>query len=358
MSDQSLRPAHDAEFGVAVAWDIPLLEGYRSTFVENISKVPDINRYNGADTPQIRQIIRAQRFDAFIITGWYLKSYWQAARACFRSGTPLIIRSTANLLMPRPLWVRLAKRLLLGWLFRRCAAFLAIGKLNTDFYRRFGVEEGRIFPALYFVDNDRFAGEAALARQRRAQLRQRWGLSEKALVFIFSGKLIPKKRPLDLIEAFGRLDAQRETGLLFVGDGELRERCEAAARHVPGDRIKFAGFLNQSEMPAAYAVSDVLVMPSDYGETWGLAVNEAMACGLPAIVSDRVGCGPDLVIPGKTGFVFSCGDIEGLARHMAWFAANRNGIGPMGENARKLLKSYSIENAVDGVLGALAFLGR
>ncbi len=80
--------------------------------------------------------------------------------------------------------------------------------------------------------------------------------------------------------------------------------------------LHVAGFQNQTELPAWYAAADVLVLPSDGGETWGLVVNEALACGTPAVVSDAVGCAPDLALdrdPGRTGAVFAVGDPAALA---------------------------------------------
>jgi glycosyltransferase involved in cell wall biosynthesis len=141
----------------------------------------------------------------------------------------------------------------------------------------------------------------------------------------------------------------------MVGDGELRARCESlvAEQRLP---VSFAGFLNQTEIPAAYAAADCLVLPSDEGETWGLVVNEGMACGRPAIVSDRVGCGPDLVEPGLTGAVFPFGNWDALARTLIEFAADPAALRRMGDTARERVASYSVGAAVQGTLEAVRFV--
>jgi glycosyltransferase involved in cell wall biosynthesis len=124
--------------------------------------------------------------------------------------------------------------------------------------------------------------------------------------------------------------------------------------------LSFIGFLNQSEIVRAYVAADCLVLPSDAGETWGLVVNEAMACGLPAIVSDQVGCGPDLIHEGETGATFPMGDVTALAKRMVEFAADPDALVAMGQRAQRLvLSDYSVERAVEGTLDAiLGMVGR
>ncbi len=131
-------------------------------------------------------------------------------------------------------------------------------------------------------------------------------------------------------------------------------RSQVEALKLP---ITFVGFLNQSEIPAAYAVSDCLVLPSDHGESWGLVVNEAMACGLPAIVSDLVGCAEDLVHQGVTGDVVPCADPAALAQSMILMAANPERAARMGDNARELILShYTIDAAAEGIRKGLSLL--
>jgi glycosyltransferase involved in cell wall biosynthesis len=184
-------------------------------------------------------------------------------------------------------------------------------------------------------------------------LRANWGLSDAAVVFLFAGKFIEKKRPLDVVKAIGQaklLGAEVEG--LMVGDGPLRAACEQLAReeNLP---IKFAGFLNQSEITAAYVAADALVLPSDGGETWGLVVNEAMACGVPCFVSDRVGCGPDMIRMGETGATFPLGDTKALGQILAELAANKERVSWMGERAREKAQQYTLDVAVERTIQAV-----
>src|SRR5262249_218947 len=153
-------------------------------------------------------------------------------------------------------------------------------------------------------------------RRHRHELRRKWQLNQDSTVFVFAGKFTSKKRPLDFIRAIIRV-ARESLAIegLMVGDGPLRNQCEQLIIAVQAP-VRFTGFLNQSEIPAAYVAADALVLPSDGGETWGLVVNEAMACGLPCIVSDRVGCGPDLIASTDAGMIYPVGDIPALAQAM------------------------------------------
>ena len=137
------------------------------------------------------------------------------------------------------------------------------------------------------------------------------------------------------------------------GDGELRAECEAfvSAHDLP---VSFTGFLNQSEIVRAYVAADCLVLPSDAGETWGLVVNEAMACGLPAIVSNQAGCAADLVVPGVTGEVFSFGCRDELSALLGSMGRDRDRLARMGTNAHRHIQSYSSEKAAQGIQRAVA----
>jgi glycosyltransferase involved in cell wall biosynthesis len=217
-----------------------------------------------------------------------------------------------------------------------------------------GVAAKRVFDAPYCVDNERFVGAAEALEPRRGTIRASWGVKDGSVVMLFSGKLIEKKRPLDLVSALGiacRRDARLH--LVVAGDGPLRTACERRASEL-GVPATFLGFVNQGRIAEAYVGADCLVLPSDYGETWGLVVNEAMACGRPAIVSDRVGCHLDLVLPGETGAVFRFGDVDDLASRLLQLTAAPDALSALGVRARdRVRRSYSIDRAVAGTMEAL-----
>lgn len=337
-------------FGVPFEWDVPLLDGYDYEVLRNVARRPGIAAFGGCDAPGIAGALRAWHPQVAVLTGWHSKMLIQAWWACVRQGVRRVVRGESNALHARPAWKRAAHRLWLSGFDR----FLAIGAANRDFYLQAGVPAALIHDCPYGVDNARFEAAAAAQRARRGEWRRRWSIPDGATCFLFCGKLVAKKRPLDLLRALGRaVRAGAPAHVLVVGDGELMKEARAlvAAAALPAS---FAGFLNQTEIVAAYVASDCLVLPSDAGETWGLVVNEAMACGRPAIVSDRVGCAADLVAPGVTGAVYPVGDVDALARALGALAGDGSALATMGERARERVRARcSVERAVAGALEAI-----
>jgi len=338
-------------FGVKFEWDVPLLDGYRYEVLRNIAKRPSVTAYHGCDTPEIAARIRRGDFDAIVVNGWVVKSCLQTLHACRRLGIPCIVRGEANLLRPRPWW----KHWLHRRLVRKFSAYVYIGQANREFYKRHGAADDRLFPSPYCVDNARFSSESK-DQGRRVRPRQRWGIEEDRVCYLFSGKFEAKKHPLELLEAFSTaVDSCGNMHLLMVGDGALRPACQRFAdeRGLP---VTFTGFLNQSEIADAYVAADCLVLPSDHGETWGLVVNEAMACGRAAIVSDQVGCRQDLVIERRTGLSFPFGNWSELAGRLADLASDQCRLRRMGEAAAEQVAKYSPAAAADGIAQAVEFV--
>jgi glycosyltransferase involved in cell wall biosynthesis len=346
-----------AGFGVAFEWDVPLLDGYRHRFLENRAQRADASTFAGCDTPEIAALVRGGDFDAFIVHGWASRSYWQAIAACRRAGTPVLVRGDSQLETARPRLRRLLKYPLYRLFIPRFDAYLVVGERARAYLLHYGADPRRMFFSPHAVDNAFFGARADAARARRDALRERWGLPRNAVVFAFSGKLVEGKRPGDFLQgitaAAGR---NRAVWGLVVGDGPLRRSLEAAAER-SGAPVRFTGFLNQTAMPEAYAASDVLVLPSN-GETWGLVVNEAMASGLPAVVSDAVGCAPDLIREGETGHVVPRGDVAALAARLAGLAADPARRAALGAAARRHVQEYSLERAAEAVVRAADAVAR
>ena len=343
----------NAGFSVKFEWDVPLLDGYPHSFLKNVADSPGHGRFGGFDTPEIKEIIRRRQFDAILVNGWHYKSAWQAIFACWKSKVKVMVRGDSHLQTPRGLAKQAVKAVAYRSFIPRFDACLAAGKWSREYFLHYGASPERIFLVPHALDNRKFQIEADCLEPLRCDLRTERKLDQHAIVFMFSGKFIPKKRPADFVRAIERA-AQRNSRIqgLMVGDGPLRAECERRVeeRRLP---IRFTGFLNQSQIIKANVVSDALVLPSDGGETWGLVVNEAMACGRPCIVSNKVGCGPDLIIARETGSIFPVGNVEALANSILELAEDPNRMVSMGLIARSRLVHYSIETAVEGVIEAL-----
>jgi glycosyltransferase involved in cell wall biosynthesis len=371
-------------FGRAFSWDVDLLSGYPYRFLVNVSKQPSSNHFFGCDTPEIKGIIQdsratedrrrtTKRFDAFIVSGWNLKSYWQAVRACRHVRIPVLVRGDSQLLTPRSRLMRVAKSIAYPLLLRQFDGFLAAGQRNREYLEHYGARPGTIFFVRHFVDNQWFKAKADLGRRQKAEIRKRWGMSDTSFIALFVGKLQAIKRPGDLLKALGilqqidngenkrdvppqRISADndvnvRHPAVVLVGAGEMESELHELAKREKV-HVHFAGFKNQSELPVCYAAADVLVLPSE-SETWGLVVNEAIACGLPAIVSEAVGCAPDLIDEGKTGFTYPVGDTVALAERMAAVAKMKSAGHDFAPALAEKMRAYSLQTAVSGTLHAL-----
>jgi glycosyltransferase involved in cell wall biosynthesis len=340
-------------FGVSFNWDVDLLSGYCHSFLSNVARVPGVNRFGGCDTPEIRCVIRDGKFDAFIVSGWHLKSYWQAVRACRRYQIPVLVRGDSQLRTPRSPLRRTIKKLTHQVMLRQFDGFLVVGQRHREYLAHYNVPQRKMFFAPHFVDNEWFGAKAEFARNQSAEIRKRWGADEKTLVVLFVGKLQAVKRPEDILHASALLTTQHSTldiRSVFVGAGDMEPALRNLALSL-GVSARFEGFKNQSELPRYYTAADVLVLPSQ-SETWGLVVNEAMACGLPAIVSDAVGCAPDMVEEGLTGFTFPVGDIEVLAHRLIEIGSWRREQHDFTDALRKKTSVYSVEGALQGTLRA------
>lgn len=347
-----------AGFGVAFEWDTPLLGGYGYRWLRNVSRYPGLGCFFGCDTPEIDAVVKSGAFDAFVAFGWNNKSYLQAVRACRRYGVPIYIRGDSQLATQRALAWRWVKRPLYRALLPYMGSYLAVGQRNREYLAYYGVPENHIFLVPHFVDDAAFRNAALLAQSdgTAMAIRAKCSIPADQFLVLFVGKLIAKKHPEDLILACHRIAAlhpELPVQCMIVGDGPLREKLQVLAGGGKA-KICFAGFQNQSKLPAYYAAADVLVLSSDAGETWGLVVNEAQACGRPAIVSDAVGCAPDLIDGELTGYTYPLGDTEALAQRImkmkSLLAMRRREV----ESALAAkVRFYSMEAATDAFLSVL-----
>ena len=338
-----------AGFGVEFDWDIPLLEGYRYTFLNGAAKKP--KGVLALSSSGLSQIIAAGDHDVVLINGWHYRAAWEAIFACWKARLPVMVRGDSQLASPRGYLKQLAKYPVYRFFIPRLDACLAVGTRSRDYYLHYGAAPERIFQVPHTIEDSLFGRAAAEVQRQRNSLRQQWGLQDRQTVFLYAGKFIEKKRPMDFLRAIEAAFGQEPTiAGLMVGDGPLRADCErfVSSRHLP---VYFTGFLNQSRIMEAYVAAECLVLPSD--ETWGLVVNEAMSCSRPVLVSDVVGCAPDLVRNGETGAIFPLGDLEALADVIVKLARNPEHLHAMGESARRWLRPYSLEAAVQGVVDAV-----
>src|SRR5277367_3823512 len=351
----SLRGAtagHDPEFNATVQWDVPLLDGYDWIEIPNLGSGSE--SFFGLHNPGLWKVIREGHFDAVLIyTGYPRASFWISYFASKLSRTAFIFGTDATTLVPMtgPNWKKYIKRLVWPILYRLASQVIVPSNGSRDLMRSLGISEERITLTPYSVDNDWW-----LARSQeidRAAVRASWGVSSETAVVLFCAKLQPWKRPQDLLQAFAQCNLEKAI-LIIAGEGPLRADMEKQANNLGiADRVRFLGFVNQTQLPALYTASDLLVLPSSY-EAFGVVVNEAYMCGCPVVASDHVGAARDLIAPVNPSLVYPCGDVPALARILHNTLQDRNRLAELGEAARRRMETWSPRENIAGTVEAVA----
>ena len=333
---------YDPGFAEEVTWDIPLLEEYPYTFLENEASDPGTHHFRGLVTPDLVPSVEEWEPDAVLIFGWNFWSHLGALRH-FHGRVPVLFRGDSTLLDETPGLRQWARRLFLRWVYRHVDRALYVGQNNRAYFEAHGLSDDQLTWVPHAIENARFA-EASDAEQEAQRWREDIGIPHDAPVVLFAGKLGRKKAPDVLLKSFLHLHPD-EAHLAVVGSGPMEDTLTAQAGAHP--RVHFLGFQNQSRMPVVYRLGDVFVLPSrGPGETWGLAVNEAMACGRPVVVTQKVGCAPDLV-DDANGRVVPPEDPEALRSALHKLLSDRKHLRAMGNRSAERIQDWSIDVAAD-----------
>ena len=339
-SDAGVRPYYDAEFRTQFAWDSDLLSGYRPIFLSAKTR--------------LASELRRQQPAAVLISGFAQGMEWRGIVECLKAGYPMLYRGEATD-HTRVRWMahRGLRDAILRRFYKRCARLLYIGQRSQLHFKRLGVDEKKLIFSPYAVDTAPFRSSETDRATLRPAARADLGIPADGWGFLFSGKLSPRKGPDLLIQAAKRLppEVRGKTVLIFLGDGELRGKLQAAARSEPSVTARFLGFRNQSQMSPVFHASDLLVLPSLHSETWGLVVNEALHHGLPCAVSEDVGCAPDLIHSGVTGEISQAGSAPSLCQAIQKARAWINGE-EVGRRCREIADRYGLEKAAAGIARA------
>jgi len=358
-SDFSLKSYFDPCFRKIIAWDVPLTEGYRYEILPAIGRRDRLSFWRPVNYGLARRLNPAN-FDILWVHGYNRWFHWLAMAWAKMRGLKVLVRDEATLISaPRSRLKRLVKRLFFLMIRNLGDGFLTIGTLNAEYYQSHGIARERIFRVPYAVDNHFFRDKARAAAPERENLRRELGLEPGRPIILYASKLSQVKHGADLLEAYLQMspDPAQEphSYLLFIGDGDQRETMEARARTVNWRSIKFLGFKNQTELPRYYDLCDVLVLPSVF-EPWGLVINEVMNAGRAVVVSDQVGCAPDLVRSGENGYIFKTGNIDDLRQALMNIVSDPQKCRAMGQKSLEIVEKWGIEEDVAGLKQALAFV--
>jgi glycosyltransferase involved in cell wall biosynthesis len=335
---------YDPGFGKNIRWDIPLLDGYEYEFVRNSSPRPGTEHFFGMINPGLIEKIESWDPDSILVFGWNYYSHLQCLRH-FHGKIPVFFRGDSVLLHEKRGLRKIARRLFLTWVYRHIDYALYVGINNKSYYIKHGLKASQLVFSPQAIDIDRFSEPDAEYTRHAQVLKKELGIPSQHVTVLYAGKMTNVKNPYFMLEL---ADACKHLPVSFimVGDGHLKADLQKKAED--NRKVLFMDFQNQSVMPAVYRMGDVYIMPS-VSETWGMGINEAMACGRPVMASNKVGCAADLVLENKTGITFTAGDTEKCVRFLTLICEDRRQLADMGMSSTALIQFFSFSQIVDSV---------
>lgn len=340
---------YDPGFGKVIEWDIPLLENYTYTFEKNTAKDPGSHHFKGIKNPELIQHLKKFSPDALLVFGWAYQSHLKVLRH-FKGKVQVWFRGDSTLLDEQTGFKSLFKSYFLRWVYQHVDRAFYVGIENKLYFLKYGLKEFQLSFAPHAIDNERFAEKKPKEIEK---LRRSFGINENEILILFAGKFETKKNPLILIEAFAQLNAPN-MHLLFVGNGELESSLKLKVKKQKLSQVHFMDFQNQSRMPVIYQSCDLFCLPSSGpGETWGLAVNEAMASGKAVLVSEKVGCAINLVLP-ENGKIFKANDLDNLILNLNSLNS-KSLLFEMGKNSSKIIQHWTFQHICIQILKTLNF---
>lgn len=281
-----------------------------------------------------------------ICGGYNYAASWQALLWAKRHGVEFVLWSESNshdARAGRP-WVEFMKT----YFLRHCDRFVVPGKTSLEYLRVLGSQETNIFTAPNAVDNGWFSTQAEYTRAHATEFRERMKLSSRYILFV--GRLVPEKGVFDLLEAYAKLESslRANVGLVFAGDGISKDQLSEQAKQIHPGMIYFTGFAQREDLAGIYSLAEALILPT-HSDPWGLVVNEAMACGLPIVVTTVAGCAADLVENGRNGFVVPPRDSEKLSMAIDSIVRRPEFQHQMRTCSVARIQSYSPEACADGL---------
>lgn len=336
----------DKGFQKQIEWDIPLLQGYEYCFVKNIATKPGTHHFKGLINPSLNREIEDWGADVILIFGWSFHSHLKCMRY-FYGKKKILFRGDSTLIDEKGRLRSLIRKLFLKWVYSYIDVALYVGTNNKNYFVKNGLKQKQLVYTPHAVDNLRFQQNVIELNNNAKQIRKNIGFLNDDLVLLFAGKLEKKKNPQLLIHLMHNIKNKR-LKLLIVGNGEMEKLLKEMSRN--DSRIRFLDFHNQQVMPVIYRVADIFILPSmGPGETWGLALNEAMACGRPVVATTKVGGAVDLIQNNINGLIIENGNTSDLEELIQKSLADRSGLLEMGIESEKKIHNFSFEKIVSAI---------
>lgn len=335
---------YDPGFGKPVEWDIPLLEGYEYSFVPNTSQKPGSHHRTGIINPTLIEVIEQWQPDALLVFGWNFVSHFKCMQY-FKGKLPVLFRGDSTLLRKQSFIKSFIKNLYLKWVYSFVDYVLFVGTENKKYFLKYGLKENQLIFAPHAIDNKRFADKFGNYQWQANEWRKKLGMDQNSLSILYAGKLEAIKAPWVIIDFANRFIGQ-PVNFIIAGNGPLETNLKNRASGNPN--IHFIDFQNQQIMPVVYRLADFF-MVSSQSETWGLGINEAMACGRAILARNTCGCVADLVWDKENGFVYDEVDMNNLQFEISNIINNRQKWNEMGQVSKSIIAAYSFKKIVTAI---------
>jgi len=331
----------DKGFLKEVKWDIPLLENYDYEFVENTSKKPDLFSFFGIENKNLNSKISEYNPDAILFIGWNYASHLGAMRY-FHGKKKIWFRGDSTLLDENFGIKKFLRRQFLKRVYNYVDTAFYVGQNNKNYFLAHNLKEKNLVFSPHAIDNERFSTNEKEFETLAQKWREELNIPQNSKTILFAGKFENKKNPLFIIQAAKDLP---DFTFILTGDGELKKKL--LSESLPN--LVFLPFQNQTQMPILYRLANIFVLPSKGpGETWGLAINEAMACKRAVLVSNKCGCAIDLVKNNENGFIFNFDDYSDFLTKLKILLHNSD-LKLFGNNSSKIIKNWSFQKICETI---------
>lgn len=321
------KKIYDKGFQREIYWDIPIYSGYSFEWLNNKTKNTQISNFNP---------------HCILIYGWSPMSHLQLIRF-FKNKVKIIFRGDSTILKQLPWWKEFTKKIFLKWVYKHVAIALYTGTNNKAYFKKYGLKEAQLIFSPHAVDNERFS-----LVQNTLEIRKSLGVLETDILVLFTGKFNVNKNMLMLLQAFIEVNITN-AHLLFIGSGLLENELKNEAEKYIN--VHVLPFQNQQLMPAFYQACDLFCMPSK-AESWGLSINEAMACGKAVLASDQCGAAADLVKK-ENGRIFISNHLEHFKEQLHYLLSNPILLKTAGKQSRIIIHDWNFKIQVENILKSL-----
>ncbi|SHN23958.1 glycosyltransferase family 4 protein [Mucilaginibacter sp. OK098] len=333
----------DHGFNKVVEWDIPLLEGYDFEWMKNTATEPGSHYFKGIVNPDGIERIKKYQPDAILIFGWAYNAHLKIIRY-FSSKVPVYFRGDSTLLNELGGLKKALRYVFLKWVYKHINHAFYVGKNNRNYYKAYELKESQLSFAPHAIDSNRFEADRS---NEAGGLRSSFSIGNNDILILYAGKFEPVKNVELLLSAFITLN-RPNVHLLLAGNGPNENDLKEQADKSGAANVHFTGFKNQTYMPVLYQAADLFCLPSK-SETWGLSINEAMACGKAVLASDKVGCAADLIEEERNGAVFISDNAGSLVEKLQQLTKDKAQLAKLGQQSKQIIKNWSFLHIAEAI---------